>query len=890
MLKLIISNKENKIVKHAITLFLSVGIIISSPLLLDFVFATTSFSSEINLSNTDDTLSFNPQIVASGSNVYVIWEEGLTSTKDIFFNASSNSGSSFISGASINLSPTATDAEKSRIAASGSNVYVVWRDDAATDDIIFKRSTDAGANFEAKINISGDGDADDDPQIATSGTNVYVVWEDGASPQDISFKRNTGSGAAVPGFVVPSTPASENLSSDGNQSIEPQIAAAGNNVYVVWKDVTSSTDRDIFFRASTDGGDNFAVVKDLTADTRRAVEPYVAAAGDNVYVVYRNETSGITAKNIAFTGSTDKGATFSTPKKISPDVSSNIANNPQVAALGDNVYITWRDNTNGNQDVYFTVSTDKGATFSTPINLSSNSGISSEPKLNATGTNVSVTWINRVGSDDEIFYRSSINTGSSFCGTQNLSGTTGDSDNVALASAGNNVFIVWNDDKDDNAAKDDIFFRAGSVTSTCVEFDASEYRLSETATITVTSPSSNTDDLTAESLGPVTITSDTDSTGITLTLTETGANTGIFTGTMTFTTGSSSGTSLKAKAGDTLTASFGGATGTANIFSKTISLSSTTPKLDTIVTITITDQNSNTDDLTAESLGPVTVTSDTDSTGITLTLTETGANTGIFTNTGLVFMTGNDFFPLSGTISLRLEEPLTSNVQNADTNAVDQIAMTVISSTDGIGITPTLTETGKNTGIFTTKITFTSNTSSGNSLETAAGDVVSLTFLGETTRGIVTPNPDAGLGGIQAVVGDTITVSFSTATPKTATINIGSGGGGGGGGIVRPSLVLDIIASLAGGGGGAAPIVTLNDLRHSSFIDLPDEIEQAVINFDPFTPLEPFDVTAEQFETFDFPLSIDNDGYALSGHSNTIFQKRRKVSLSSSESPSLMLV
>ena len=412
---MIISNKENKIVKHAITLLLSIGIIIASPLLLDFVFASTSFSSEINISNTADVRSFDPHIVASGNNVYVIWEEGTPSAKDIYFNASSNSGTTFIaSSTSVVLSPTATDAEKSQITASGSNVFVVWLDDAATDDIIFKRSTDAGANFEAKINISNDGDTDDDPQIATSGTNVYVVWMDGADPEDISFKRNTGSGAANPGFADPSDPASENLSSDGNRSTEPQIAAAGNNVYVVWKDVTSSTDRDIFFRGSTDGGDNFAAVKDLTADTRRAVEPQIAAVGDNVYVAYRNETSGITAKNIAFTGSTDKGVTFSTPKSISSDVTSTIANNQQISALGDNVYITWREKVDGNQDVFFTVSTDKGATFSTPINLSSNSGISSEPKLNATGTNVYVTWINRVGSDDEIFFKSSVDSGSSF--------------------------------------------------------------------------------------------------------------------------------------------------------------------------------------------------------------------------------------------------------------------------------------------------------------------------------------------------------------------------------------------------------------------------------------------------------------------------------------------
>ena len=75
----------------------------------------SSFSSEINLNNTKDVLSNDPKVAASGNNVYVIWEEGTSTVKDIYFNTSSNSGSTFIAGVSKNLSPTATDAEKTKI-------------------------------------------------------------------------------------------------------------------------------------------------------------------------------------------------------------------------------------------------------------------------------------------------------------------------------------------------------------------------------------------------------------------------------------------------------------------------------------------------------------------------------------------------------------------------------------------------------------------------------------------------------------------------------------------------------------------------------------------------------------------------------------------------------
>jgi len=125
---------------------------------------------------------------------------------------------------------------------------------------------------------------------------------------------------------------------------------------------------------------------------------------------------------------------------------------------------------------------------------------------------------------------------------------------------------------------------------------------------------------------------------------------------------------------------------------------------------------------------------------------------------------------------------------------------------------------------------------------------------------------------------DLITATFKGAE-DTADINSADNNpGGGGGGLVRPSLVLDILASVGtGGGGGGGPAVSLSALLRSNFIAIPNVIEQVIINFVPFTPLEPFDVNAEQFETFDFPLSIDNDGYALSGYSNTLDTKTLNI-------------
>ena len=163
------------------------------------------------------------------------------------------------------------------------------------------------------------------------------------------------------------------------------------------------------------------------------------------------------------------------------------------------------------------------------------------------------------------------------------------------------------------------------------------------------------------------------------------------------------------------------------------------------------------------------------------------------------------------------------------------------------------------------------------------GDIIEIfaTGNGLTSNLLVTP-ASAADGALQVNTidegDDEVKVTLVETTSSPLPVRLQGGEGGGGGGLVRPGLVVNILASLGSAGGGTfAPVVTLNDLLHSSFIDMPAEIEQVVINFDPFIPLEPFDVTAEQFETFDFPLSIDNDGFALSGITNTIDTKTLNV-------------
>ena len=92
--------------------------------------------------------------------------------------------------------------------------------------------------------------------IAVYEQNVYVVWEDTAlgNESEILFRTSTDGGLT---FGV-----TQNLSNNNEFSVNPSIAAFGNNIYVVWQDNTPGNS-DIFFRASNDGGINFGITENL---------------------------------------------------------------------------------------------------------------------------------------------------------------------------------------------------------------------------------------------------------------------------------------------------------------------------------------------------------------------------------------------------------------------------------------------------------------------------------------------------------------------------------------------------------------------------------------------------------------------------------------------------
>jgi hypothetical protein len=221
-------------------------------------------------------------MAASGENVYVVWWSNRTGQFEVMFRASHDSGRTFED--KINLSNTPEGASlQATIAASGDNNVIVTYLDNQTGSVetYVRTSTDRGQTFSPPMMINGTKadprqlnflserdfqidffeEAEEKTQIAASGNNVYVVsWDRDPGNWDIFFARSTDGGVSFEDAM--------NLSDNPDTHSDDAIMLADReNVYVTWWErATQEQPRVPVMRVSNDNGETFGPVLMLAAN------------------------------------------------------------------------------------------------------------------------------------------------------------------------------------------------------------------------------------------------------------------------------------------------------------------------------------------------------------------------------------------------------------------------------------------------------------------------------------------------------------------------------------------------------------------------------------------------------------------------------------------------
>ena len=154
----------------------------------------------------------------------------------------------------------------------------------------------------------------------------------------------------------------------------------------------------------------------------------------------------------------------------------NITNNTkdsvyaQIVANDNDVYVVWQEsvteNSYGNNyDIYFKKSVDNGTTFSKPINLSNNTGFSEHPQIAVSENGIFIIWADNTDSNNtEIMFTKSVDNGTAFSKPINLSNNLQNSNNQEISAFNENVYIVWQNIGQNNNKNSSIMFK-GSIDS-----------------------------------------------------------------------------------------------------------------------------------------------------------------------------------------------------------------------------------------------------------------------------------------------------------------------------------------------------------------------------------------------------------------------------------------
>ena len=245
----------------------------------------------------------------------------------------------------------------------------------------------------------------------------------------------------------------QNISDNIRDSVYPQTDSSENKVFVVWQDNLFGQNRmnyDILLKTSNDSGQTFGDVVNLSNNTGFSEHPQMAVKGNNVYIVWADNTS--LNRDIYFISSNDGGQTFGDVVNLSNNTADSY--NQEISVSGNNVYIVWQDAqkiTQGNSSISFISSNDGGQTFGDVVNLSNNAGKTSFPKISSSQENVYVAW--NIDSDDRsvvgtnnmeggIFFVKSPDNGSSFDKEIRLN-TDEKPGELQIDASDNNVYVIW---------------------------------------------------------------------------------------------------------------------------------------------------------------------------------------------------------------------------------------------------------------------------------------------------------------------------------------------------------------------------------------------------------------------------------------------------------------
>ena len=326
------------------------------------------------------------------------------------------------------------------IASSGDTLHVLWHDNRDGNyEIYYKRSSNGGSAWGNDTRLTNNSSYSGFSSVSVSGNFVHVVWldqRDGNS--EIYYKRSIDGGS--------SWEADTRLTNNSLISEYPSVSVSGQDAHLVWVD-NRDGNSEIYYKRSSDGGSSWGADTRLTNNPSLSEDPSVSVSDQVIHIVFYDNRDG--NYEIYYKRSTDGGSSWGTDVRLTNNVL--ISGRPSVAISGQLAHVLWHDNRDGNYEIYYKRSSDGGSSWEADTRLTNNSSLSEYPSVSVSGQVVHAVWHDTRDGNPEIYYKRSIDGGSSWSADTRLTNGTNSSYYPSMTITGQAVHVVWSDMRDGNS-------------------------------------------------------------------------------------------------------------------------------------------------------------------------------------------------------------------------------------------------------------------------------------------------------------------------------------------------------------------------------------------------------------------------------------------------------
>jgi len=276
-------------------------------------------------------------------------------------------------------------------------VWVVWRSyRSGGNGIWYKTSSNGGETWSEASSIDLGNMWGEEPAIAqTSDGRIWVTfksYESGNSDIWYTTSANGGGNWSAPSQIT----------TDPGSDYNPAITQTSDGkIWVAWYSYRSGN-ADIWYATSSDGGSTWSDAYQLTTDTSSDYDPAITETDDgNVWVVWWSHRSG--GSGIWHKTSSDGGETWSAASPVDTGI---WGYEPAIAQTSDGrIWVTFYSHESGNDDIWYTTSSDGGATWSDASQFTRFCGHDRDVAATALSSgHLALAWRSDRSCNDDIWY------------------------------------------------------------------------------------------------------------------------------------------------------------------------------------------------------------------------------------------------------------------------------------------------------------------------------------------------------------------------------------------------------------------------------------------------------------------------------------------------------